>query len=244
MAIFDAHKNFAYSTVATAPSPAASGTSLVVAAGDGAKFPTVPFNATVWPVSVQPTTANAEIVRVTTISTDTFTITRTQESTSARTIVVGDQIAATITEKTLTDVESIFPRKYKSGLYYLTNPVLASDTTGAATLNQVSYHPFPVGEALTIDRITCGVQAAGAAGSVVRLGIYNDTDGMPDTLLLDAGTVAGDSTGYKEITVSQALTRGTLYWIAVVCQVAAVPTLRATGVGSGADWVGQETIGS
>src|SRR3990167_8462501 len=102
----DAHKNFAYSTVATAPSPAASGTSLVVAAGDGAKFPTVPFNATVWPVSVQPTTANAEIVRVTTISTDTFTITRTQESTSARTIVVGDQIANTVTAKTLTDVEA------------------------------------------------------------------------------------------------------------------------------------------
>src|SRR3990172_8433621 len=106
MAIFDAHKNFAYSTVATAPSPAASGTSLVVAAGDGAKFPTVPFNATVWPVSVQPTTANAEIVRVTNISTDTFTITRTQESTSARSIVVGDQIAATITALTLTDAEN------------------------------------------------------------------------------------------------------------------------------------------
>ena len=103
---FDAHKNFAYSTVATAPSPASSGTSLVVASGDGSKFPAVPFNATVWPASSQPTTANAEIVRVTNVSTDTFTITRTQESTSARTIVVGDQIAATITAKTLTDVET------------------------------------------------------------------------------------------------------------------------------------------
>ncbi len=54
---------------------------------------------------MQPTTANSEIVRVTAISTDTFTITRAQESTSARTIVVGDQIADTITVKTLTDVE-------------------------------------------------------------------------------------------------------------------------------------------
>lgn len=99
----DATKNFAYSTVATAPSPAASGTSLVVQAGDGTKFPAVPFNATLWPVSSQPTTTNAEIVRVTGIATDTFTIVRAQESSSARTVVVGDQIAATITSKVLKD---------------------------------------------------------------------------------------------------------------------------------------------
>lgn len=104
---FDAHKNLAYSTVATAPAPAASGTSLVVFAGDGAKFPAASFNATVWPANTQPTTANAEIVRVTVIATDTFTITRAQESTAARTILVGDQIAATVTAKSLTDIENL-----------------------------------------------------------------------------------------------------------------------------------------
>lgn len=104
----DTHANFAYSTVATAPTPAASGTSLIVASGDGTKFPAVPFNATIWPTGAQPTTTNAEIVRVTAISTDTLTITRAQESTSARTIIIGDQIAATITAKTLTDAEKSF----------------------------------------------------------------------------------------------------------------------------------------
>jgi hypothetical protein len=101
----DAHKNFAYSQVATAPSPAVSGTSLVVTAAQGALFPTAPFNATIWPTGVSPTAANAEIVRVTNISTDTLTITRSQEGTSARTVIVGDQIAASITNKTLTDIE-------------------------------------------------------------------------------------------------------------------------------------------
>jgi hypothetical protein len=101
----DAHKNFAVSTVATAPSPATSGTSLVVASGHGTRFPAVPFNATIWPASGAADPTNAEIVRVTNISTDTFTITRAQESSSARTVVVGDRIAATITAKTLTDVE-------------------------------------------------------------------------------------------------------------------------------------------
>lgn len=234
----DAHKNFAYSTVATAPSPATTGTSLVVAAGEGALFPAPPFNVTIWPVSTQPLSTNAEIVRVTGIATDTLTITREQEATTARTVVVGDQIAATITAKSLTDVEAVVSRNYKSGFYYQTNQPTISDSTMTPTLNMVYYHPFPVGGDLTIDRITCGVQTAGAAGSVVRLGIYNDDDGIPGTLLLDAGTVSGETpAGYREITVSQALSKGTLYWIAVVWQVAAVGVLRSA-IGSGHDWVG------
>ena len=90
-------KNLAISTVATAPSPATSGTSLVVAAGEGTRFPAVPFKATIWAAGSLPTPANADIVNVTNVSTDTLTIVRAQESTSARTVVVGDQIAATFT---------------------------------------------------------------------------------------------------------------------------------------------------
>lgn len=90
-------KNFAYSTVATAPSPASSGTSLVVQSGDGTKFPSTSFQAVIWPAGAQPTSTNAEVVTVSNISTDTFTITRAQESSSARTVLVGDQIAANLT---------------------------------------------------------------------------------------------------------------------------------------------------
>lgn len=103
---YDGHKNFSYSTVATAPSPATSGTSLVVQSGDGALFPAVPFNATIWPTGASSTAANAEIVRVTGISTDTLTIVRAQEGSSARSVVVGDQIAASITSKVVTDIEN------------------------------------------------------------------------------------------------------------------------------------------
>jgi hypothetical protein len=95
-------KNFAYTTVGTAPSPASSGTSLVVA--DGTVFPAVPFNATIWPTAAQPLSSNAEIVTVTNIATNTLTITRAQESTSARTVLVGDQIAQTVTTGLLDDL--------------------------------------------------------------------------------------------------------------------------------------------
>lgn len=75
----DAHKNFAYSTLLTAPS-GTSGTSLSVQSGHGTRFPAVPFNATIWPSGTMPTSANAEIVRVTTKATDTFTVTRAHEA--------------------------------------------------------------------------------------------------------------------------------------------------------------------
>lgn len=113
---FDKHANLAVSTVLTAPSPATSGTSLVLASGEGARFPDPAtygaYNATVWPVNTLPTPANAEIVRITAKSTDTLTITRTQEGSSARTIVAGDQIAATITVKTLEDVENAIKQSW------------------------------------------------------------------------------------------------------------------------------------
>lgn len=105
---FDSHKDFARSTVATAPSPATSGTSLVVAAGEGARFGS-PCNATVGPANTILTPSNSEIVRVTSIATDTFTITRAQETANgagpAISITVGMQIFCGPTVKTYTDIE-------------------------------------------------------------------------------------------------------------------------------------------
>lgn len=100
-------KNFSYSLVATAPSPASSGTSLVVSSGTGSLFPAVPFIATVWPVGQIPSASNAEIIKVTNVSSDTLTIVRQQESSNARTILVGDQIAATITTGVIDDLRNL-----------------------------------------------------------------------------------------------------------------------------------------
>lgn len=103
----DSHTNFAYGLVTVAPSPnAQTGLTLSVSSATGALMPTVPFNATVWPAEAQPTKANAEIVRVTANAAGALTIVRSQEGTTARVILVGDQFAASITAKTMQDVES------------------------------------------------------------------------------------------------------------------------------------------
>lgn len=93
--------NLAISTIATAPSPAGSGTSLTVAAGHGARFPQPStdgvFPATIWPSDASPDPSNAEIVLVTARSGDVLTITRTQEGSSARNVLVGDRIMLSVT---------------------------------------------------------------------------------------------------------------------------------------------------
>lgn len=111
---FDTHSLLAYSTVATAPSSPTAGTSLTIQTGDGTIFHTGQ-NCTVWPSGVQPTMSNAEVVRVTAISTDTLTITRAQEGSSAQSIAIGYQIANTITPKVFTDIEAVFPVSVANG---------------------------------------------------------------------------------------------------------------------------------
>lgn len=82
----DAFKNFAIGTLSTGYD--ASAVSIILTSGHGARFPAPPFNATWWnstDYSNPSLDPNVEIVRVTAVSTDTFTITRGQEGTSAST---------------------------------------------------------------------------------------------------------------------------------------------------------------
>lgn len=86
-------KDYATSTVLTAPSPADSGTSLVVQAGHGARFPAAPFFVTVHPPAEFPTLDNAEKLQVTAKSTDTFTIVRGEGDTDPLAIEAGWRIS-------------------------------------------------------------------------------------------------------------------------------------------------------
>lgn len=103
----DAHANLMSTLVATAPSPATSGTSLVVTTGASAHAPAVPFNFTVGPDNAEWDWSNTEILRCTNISTETWTVARAQEGSTARTVVVGDRIRVGVTKKTLTDIEAV-----------------------------------------------------------------------------------------------------------------------------------------
>jgi hypothetical protein len=122
-------KDGATSLVATAPSPATSGTSLVVTTGEGTVFPTPPFYAIVHPVGTLPTVAVAEKVLVTAISTDTLTITRAQGIYTAKTVLVGWRISNAIFQEDMNN-SSIIQNETPGGTV---NGVTTAFTVASAT---------------------------------------------------------------------------------------------------------------
>lgn len=86
-------KDYATSTVAVAPSPASSGTTLEVETGHGARFPSAPFFLTAHPPFEFPTLDNAEKLLVTAVDGDEFTIDREEGDTSAQAIEAGWRVS-------------------------------------------------------------------------------------------------------------------------------------------------------
>lgn len=104
----DQAKNFAKGVMVTTGVDETT-TSISVDTGQGARFPTAPFNAVIWNSTDYPDPAddpNVEVVRVTAKSTDTFTITRGQEGSAATPHDAAGktyQIIAPLTAKVIND---------------------------------------------------------------------------------------------------------------------------------------------
>lgn len=111
----------------------------------------------------------------------------------------------------------------RTGVYLFPFPVASTYST-ALTANRLVTAPFIVGRDITIDRLAIEVTSAAAAGKIARLGIYksNGASGnlYPGDLVLDASTVAIDSTGVKAISINQSLTKG-FYYLAISNDAAA-----------------------
>ena len=126
--------------------------------------------------------------------------------------------------------------QYRSGGGYVAMPIGGSWSSNTTANGTLYYLSFIAPATTTIDRIGIYVTSAGtAATSVHRLGIWADNNNVPGTLLVDAGTVATDSIGFKEATISQAVIAGTRYWLGVVQQgaPATVATINVSLVTTG-----------
>lgn len=214
---FDQHKNFAYSTVVTPPSTPTAGTSLVVTTGEGANFPTVPFNATVWPTGAQPTIGNAEIVRVTNITGDTLTITRTQESSTNRAITATDQISNSITTKVITDIETALSNTPWSSWA----PSFSATTVG----NGVVVAQFKqIGKVVHGEiGFTMGSTSSMGANSTFSLPVTGASRYAGSTTLPDIGTVYMEDAGVAGY-------HG-------ICRIASTTTASVTSLGSAGTFV-------
>jgi hypothetical protein len=105
-----------------------------------------------------------------------------------------------------------------SGQSYQPINCLGSSANITATEDATYYSPFFVPISTTFDRLRIRTASSFAGTASVRLGIFNDTNGVPSTVVLDAGTVSAtaSSTNYS-ITISQTLSAG-MYWLAANSQ--------------------------
>lgn len=121
----DTHKNFAKGTLTN--SPGTAGTSFILGSGEGALF-AANMPVTIVQANTQPDGSNAEIGYVTGVSTDTLTVTRAQQDTTAKNAVAGWQVLGTITAKALTDIEADVAGKADSVHTHTASQVTDFDT--------------------------------------------------------------------------------------------------------------------
>jgi hypothetical protein len=118
-----------------------------------------------------------------------------------------------------------------SGSYYCAKANTNLLSSLNMTLNTVHYTPFLVERTQSFDRIACRTETI--TGSLtIRLGIYNNSNKQPSTVLLDAGTVVGNvSTTVYSITINQTLDAG-WYWLAGVVQAVTTGNAAVTTIGN------------
>lgn len=118
----------------------------------------------------------------------------------------------------------VMPGHPNTNDYCLPGVMIATATTLSCGANLLKGAPIFLTRARTFDRIAIEVTTQASAGNLARLGIYRLDANWAATLVLDAGTVAIDSLGVKEITINQTLSPGT-YMLAVLPQASV--TLRS-----------------
>ena len=211
-----------------ASDPGSGGVTLTLTTGHGARFPAV---LTGQRLRLQ---CGDELMICTahTAAAETFTVTRGAEGTTAVAHAAGAAINAVVTASVMDLVDGRWgTTRYRAARYY--GPSLAGagpDAGGAYATDRLIWAPFFVAEERTFDRIVCGITAAVAA-TTLGLGIWADNGVVqgPGTLVLNAGTVDSTTTGYKEITISQALSPG-LHWLGLRSNGGA-PSVRRAQLG-------------
>jgi len=105
---------------------------------------------------------------------------------------------------------------YLTGNYYQPDISLLNVQTANAATGSLFFTPFVPKDNHTFTGVAVYNKGTADSGKKCRLGIYEDDGtGQPGDLLLDAGELTFTGTaGLFVITISQALTADTLYWLA------------------------------
>jgi hypothetical protein len=161
------------------------------------------------------TAANLSVSTGTTSAVGVLQLTDSTSSTSTTTAATANAVK-TAYDATLPRL-AILP--LRSAAYYANGNYNATVTP---VTNTTYYHPFFVPNSVTLDRLVFITGSTFSGTSTVRMGIYADNNGIPGNLILDAGTGSGTTINQTvQITISQSLSAGNIYWLAFNSQTAA-----------------------
>lgn len=104
-----------------------------------------------------------------------------------------------------------------TSIYY--NPLaIGAISPLAVSANVLVAYPLFIARAVSITKL--GFQVTTLASGNARVGLYNDVNGQPGTLVVESGALSVSTTGVKEATVASTPLVPGLYWIAFVTDVA------------------------
>lgn len=128
---------------------------------------------------------------------------------------------------------------YGNSLTNYTMPLsVASLSVGTATLTANTLYCLPFNITLSTTFSLIGMKINTTSATSIRLGIYDatGTGGYPGSLVLDAGTISGVTTGEITISISQLLYGN--YWMVFISNGAARPDLGSGTVNAAENVVG------
>jgi hypothetical protein len=107
----------------------------------------------------------------------------------------------------------------RSGCYHQLTPSPTVTTDNTLGWNTLRVMPVIIPNRVTLSTLGLEVTAAGAAGAVLRIGIYADNgSNFPGALIADAGTIDGTVVGVSEKTGLAVKLKPGLYWAGAVVQ--------------------------
>lgn len=170
--------NFAYSTLAAGISGVS--TTITLAGGTGSRFPTL-SGSDYFYATLEDASLNREIVKVTARSTDTLTVVRGQDNTSARAWVTGDSIALRFNAAAISDALALLIANNIAGGANGSIPYqTAADTTAllaagtAGQLLQTNGAGAPSWVSALASGTTATTQSAGDNSTNVATTAYSD----------------------------------------------------------------------
>lgn len=202
-----------------------SSTSITVSSGQGAEFPVL-AGSDYFIATLVDTSNNIEIVKVTARSSDTMTVVRAQEGTTARAYAAGSLLELRITAAVLNNLVQASGDQTITGNKTFSSPIIGSVTGNAANVTATTNATLTTLSALSLPGTQVTGTVPNATNATNSTNATNATNSTNATNLVSGGTIASNVTATTQATSDNSTK------VATTAYVTSTITANAGGIGS------------